>query len=159
QQIAFETLKQLAGVNMTFVPFAGGNAPAVNALLGNHVNAALVNYAEVADQLEGKLRALATTSPKRLDPLPDVPAVNELGSGDSEADVWFGVVVPGRTPSAIVAELIDWFKAAMEAPAVKPKLAAMWLYPVGKCGADFAADLRHRLDDYGRVIRETNIKA
>jgi tripartite-type tricarboxylate transporter receptor subunit TctC len=159
QHIAFETLKHLAGVNMIFVPF-NGNAPAVNALLGNHVDSVLVNYSEVVDQFhDGKLRALATTSLTRIEPLPDVPAVAELGYRNFEADVWFGAVVPAKTPGAAVAELAAWLTAAMDAPAVKPKLVALGLYTVGKCGAEFAADLRKRFDDYGRVLREANIKS
>jgi tripartite-type tricarboxylate transporter receptor subunit TctC len=159
QHIAFEMLKHLAGVNMIFVPF-NGNAPAVNALLGNHVDSVLVNYSEVVDQFhDGKLRALATTSLTRIDPLPDVPAVAELGYTNFEADVWFGAVVPAKTPGATVAELAAWLTAAMDSPAVKPKLAALGLYTVGKCGAEFGADLRKRFDDYGRVLREANIKA
>ena len=158
QHIAFEMLKHLAGVNMIFVPF-NGNAPAVNALLGRHVDSVLVNYSEVVKQLQdGKFRALATTSRTRIDLLPQVPAVAELGFNDFEAEVWFGTVVPAKTPAAVVAELADWLTAALDAPAVKPKLKALGLYTVGRCGAAFAADLRRRFDDYGRAIRESNIK-
>jgi tripartite-type tricarboxylate transporter receptor subunit TctC len=159
QHIAFEMLKHLAKVDMIFVPF-NGNGPAVNALLGKHVDSVLVNYSEVAEQLQdGKFRALATTSRTRINFLPQVPAVAELGFDDFEADVWFGAVVTVGTPRARVAELTAWLSAAMDAPAVKPKLLTLGLYPVGKCGAEFAADLRRRFDDYGRAIRESNIRA
>jgi tripartite-type tricarboxylate transporter receptor subunit TctC len=159
QQIAFEMLKHLAGVNIIFVPF-NGNGPAVNALLGKHVDSVLVNYSEVAEQLEeGKFRALATTSRTRIEFLPQVPAVAELGFKNFEADVWFGTVVPAKTPAAIVAELADWLTAALDAPAVKPKLKSLGLFTVAKCGAAFAADLRQRFDDYGRAIRDSNIKS
>ena len=58
-QIAFEMLKRAANVNMTFVPYPGG-APAVNALLGEHVTSAFTDYPTLAEQLKaGKLRALA----------------------------------------------------------------------------------------------------
>lgn len=158
QHIAFEVLKHMARVNMIHVPY-NGNAPAVNALLGQHVNSALVNYSEVIDQIsDGKLRALATTSAKRISALPDVPAVAELGYGDFEADVWFGTVVPAKTSGAVVSELVQWFTAAMEAPDVKQKLAALGVYPVGRCGAAFANELRRLLDEYGRAVRESNIK-
>jgi tripartite-type tricarboxylate transporter receptor subunit TctC len=158
QHIAFEVLKHMARVNMIHVPY-NGNAPAVNALLGQHVDSALVNYSEVIDQInDGKLRALATTSAKRLSPLPDVPAVAELGYGDFEADVWFGTVVPAKTPGAVVSELVHWFTAAMEAPDVKHKLTALGVYPVGRCGAAFTNELRRLLDEYGRAIRDSNIK-
>jgi tripartite-type tricarboxylate transporter receptor subunit TctC len=151
-------LKHLAGVDMIFVPF-NGNGPAVNALLGKHVDSVLVNYSEVVEQLQdGKFRALATTSRTRIDLLPQVPAVAELGFKDFEAEVWFGAVAPAKTPAAVVAELADWLTAAMDAPAVKPKLKSIGLVTVGKCGAAFRADLRRRFDDYGRAIRESNIK-
>jgi tripartite-type tricarboxylate transporter receptor subunit TctC len=159
QHIGFEMLKHLAGVDMIYVPF-NGNAPAVNALLGRHVDSVLANYSEIAEQLDdGKLRTLATTSPARLDLLPEVPAVAELGFAGFEVDVWFGAVVPARTPRAAVSELISWLTAALDAPTVKPKLAKLGLYPVGRCGAEFGADMRRRYEEYGRVIRESNIKA
>ena len=158
QHIAFEMLKHLARVEMIFVPF-NGNGPAVNALLGKHVDSVLVNYSEVAEQVQdGKFRALATTSRSRIDSLPQVPAVAELGFSDFEADVWFGTVVPAKTPAAIVTELADWLTAALDAPAVKPRVKALSLYTVGRCGAAFAADLRQRYNEYGRAIRESNIK-
>ena len=55
-------------------------------------------------------------------------------------------------------ELADWMTAALDAPTVKPKLKALGLYTVGRCGAAFGADLRRRFDDYGRAIRESNIR-
>src|SRR5262252_3408 len=158
QHIAFEMLRHLASVDMIFVPF-NGNGPAVNALLGKHVDSVLVNYSEVAEQLQdGTFRALATTSRSRIGELPQVPAVAEFGFNDFEAEVWFGTVVPARTPAAVVSELADWMTAALDAPTVKPKLKALGLYTVGRCGAAFGADLRRRFDDYGRAIQESNIR-
>jgi tripartite-type tricarboxylate transporter receptor subunit TctC len=159
QQLAFETLKHLAGVNIIFVPF-NGNGPAVNALLGKHVDSILVNYSEVADQLQnGTFRALVTTSGTRIPELPQVPTVAESGFSDFEADVWFGAVVPAKTPATVVAELGAWLKAALDAPAVKPKLKALSLLTLGRCGPAFAAELRRRFDDYGRAIRDSDIKS
>src|SRR5262249_39213343 len=150
QHIAFEMLKHLASVNMIFVPF-NGNGPAVNALLGKHVDSVLVNYSEVAEQLQdGTFRALATASRMRIEQLPQVPAGAEFGLKVSEAEVWFGAVVPAKPPAAVVSELADWLRAALNAPAVKPKLKALGLDTVGRCGAAFAVDLRRRFDDYGR---------
>ena len=71
--IAFEMLKRAANVNMTFVPYPG-NVPAVNALLGGHVTSVFADYGAVSELLKArKLRALAVSSPTRMEQLPDVP--------------------------------------------------------------------------------------
>jgi tripartite-type tricarboxylate transporter receptor subunit TctC len=158
-QIAIESLKRAAKVDMTFIPYPGG-APALNALLGEHVTSLFLSYSTMAEQLKaGKLRALATWSRTRIEPLPEVPTVAESGYKDYEMDEWNGVLAPARTPKNAVSQLADRFTAALQAPEVKRKLVAQGLYPVGMCGADFGALLRKQYDDFGRVIRETNIKA
>ena len=157
--IAFEMLKREAKVQMTYVPFPG-NAPTVNAVLGAHVTAGVANYADVVGHLKaGTLRALATPSPTRIETLPEVPTVAESGHKEFEYEIWFGMLAPAKTPKTITSQLSSWFVTAMQVPEVKAKLVVQGLYPVGTCGADFAADLRRQYDDYGRVIREANIKA
>ena len=91
--------------------------------------------------------------------MPDVPSTTETGFKDYEVEVWFGVLAPAKTPKDNTAQLATWFRAAMQAPDVKPKLLNLGLYPVGMCGADFAAHIRRQYDEYGRVIRAANIKA
>lgn len=158
QHIGFEQLKQVTKANMTFVPFPG-NAPAVTALLGDHVTAVFANYSEVFEQLNaGKLRALATTARTRIAPLPDLPTVAELGYKDFEVEVWFGLVVPARSPKAAVAQLAEWFTAAMQAPEVKPRMQVLGLYPVDAATADFPALLRRRSDEYAKIMQEAGIK-
>jgi tripartite-type tricarboxylate transporter receptor subunit TctC len=91
--------------------------------------------------------------------MPDVPTVAESGFKDFEADIWFGVVAPAKTPNETIAQLAGWFIAAIEVPEIKAKLATQGLFPVGTCGAAFGAFTRKQYDDYGRAIREANIKA
>jgi tripartite-type tricarboxylate transporter receptor subunit TctC len=158
-QIAFEMLKRAAKVEMIFVPYPGA-APAVNALLGEHVTSVFTSYSAVAEQLNaGKLRALATGSRTRIEPLPKVPTVAESGYTDYGVDYWLGVLAPAKTPKETVSQLAGWFTAATQVPEVKAKLIAQGLLPVGICGAEFSAFLRKQYDEYGRVIREANIKA
>jgi len=158
-QIAIESLKRAAKVDMTFIPYPGG-APVLNALLGEHVTSGFFSYSTMAEQIRaGKLRALATASRTRIEPLPEVPTVAESGYKDYEMDYWYGVLASARTPKNAISQLADLFVAALKAPEVKGKLVAQALYPVGICGADFAALLRKQYDGYGRAIRETNIKA
>jgi tripartite-type tricarboxylate transporter receptor subunit TctC len=152
-------MKRSAGINMTFVPFPG-TAPAINTLMGGHVAAVMADYPTVVGHLKsGTLRALVTVSGKRVAELPDVPTFAEAGLTKYEADIFYGIVAPAKTPADMVAQLSGWFSAALKAPEVKPKLAQQGLFPVGTCGADFGAYMRKLVDEYGRVIREAGIKA
>jgi tripartite-type tricarboxylate transporter receptor subunit TctC len=158
QHIGFEQFVRLAGINVTFVPYQGG-APAVTAVLGGHVSAALANYSEAMEQLNaGKLRALVSVSRERIAALPDVPSTTDVGFKDYSMEVWFGALAPAKTPKDVVAELATWIKAAIEAPGVKPRLAGLGLYPIGTCLDDFAAYIRKQYEEYGRIIHEANIK-
>jgi tripartite-type tricarboxylate transporter receptor subunit TctC len=155
--IAFEMLKRAANVNMTFVPYPG-NVPAVNALLGGHVTSVFADYAAVAELLKAGMRALAVSSRTRMEQLPDVPTFIESGYKDFDADIWFGVVAPANTPKDTLSQFTGWFTAALQVPEVKAKFAALGLLPVGTCGADFGAYLRKQYEEYGRLIRELNIR-
>lgn len=159
QHIGFERLKRAANVNMTYVPYGGG-APAINALLGGHITAVFAEYAPLAEHIKaGTLRALATSSRTRIEPLPELPTIAESGFKDFEVDLWWSLFAPAKTPKEVVAQLAQSFTAAMQIPEVRAKLVAQGFSPVGMCGADFAALLRRQYEEYGRVIREANIKA
>jgi tripartite-type tricarboxylate transporter receptor subunit TctC len=156
--IAVEALKRAANVDALFVAYPG-NPPAVTALLGGHIDAVLAGYPVVAGLLKsGELRALATATPTRIEPLPDLPTVAETGYRDYGFDFWMGVVAPAHTPAETISLLSGWFTAALRQPETKLKLEAQGLYPSAVCGADFAAFLRKEYDAYGRIIRDTNIK-
>jgi tripartite-type tricarboxylate transporter receptor subunit TctC len=114
QHIAIETVKRTSNVNLTFVPYPG-SAPAVNALLGEHVTSLFVAYANVAEQIAaGKLRALAAATEMRIGALPDVPTVAESGYKDFKLENWFGVVAPAKTPKETVSQFTSWFTAAAQ---------------------------------------------
>jgi tripartite-type tricarboxylate transporter receptor subunit TctC len=158
QHIGFEMLKRVAKIDLAFVPFQGGG-PAVNALLGQHVDSLYSNYPTASGLLKaGKLRALAVGSRARIAPMPELPTVAESGYKDYEEDVWFGVVAPAGTPKDSLSQLAAWFTEAIQSPDIKSKLAAQELYSVGACGEDFAAHLRKQHANYGRIIREAKIK-
>jgi tripartite-type tricarboxylate transporter receptor subunit TctC len=113
-QIAIESLKRAVKVDMTFIPYPGG-APALNALLGEHVTSLFLSYSTMAEQLKaGKLRALATWSRTRIESLPEVPTVAESGYKDYEMDEWNGVLAPARTPKNAVSQRAEWFTAALQ---------------------------------------------
>ena len=105
-----------------------------------------------------RLRLLAVTGAQRSSAMPDVPTVAESGYKDFALDVWFGLFAPAKTPKETLSELTGSFTAALQAPETRSKLAVQGLFPVGTCGADFGAFLRKQHDEFGRIIRESNIK-
>jgi len=157
--VAIEMLKHAADIKVTYVPYPGV-APALSALMGDHITSAFSTYAAVGEQLRaGKLRAVAAASAARIDSLPDVPTLAEFGYKDLEADLWYGLYAPAKTPPATLAQLAEWFATAVRAPDITPKLAVQGLLPVALCGEEFGGYLRQQYDKYGRGIREANIKA
>jgi tripartite-type tricarboxylate transporter receptor subunit TctC len=158
-QLAVEMLKRDANVNMNFIPY-NGYAPSIAAVLGGHVTAALVDYSAAIEQLKaGSLRPLVTTARKRSEQLPDLPTVAEIGYPNSEVDIWFGLTAPAKTSKQTVAELVRWSAGALQDGEIRAKLLAQGLIPVGACGADFAAFLRRQYETYGRLVRESHMKA
>lgn len=156
--IAVELLKRAANVEMSYVPYSG-DGPGVNALLGEHVTSLIANLLSVAEQIKaGKLRALATTAGMRIASFPDVPTVAESGFKGFDVGTWFGAMAPAGTPKDAVNELARWFTQALHDPQIEAKLAVQRLYPALGCGEDYAAILHKLYDQYGRVIREANIK-
>jgi tripartite-type tricarboxylate transporter receptor subunit TctC len=157
--IAIETIKRATGVNINYIPYQG-TTPAVNALMGDHLTSVMSSYPNVSELIRtGQLRALATTTAKRIQSMPDLPTVAEAaGIKDFDVDIWFGVNAAAKTPRELTSQLATWFTAALKAPEVKAKLDVQGLFEVGACGEAYAAFLRKQYDDYGRAIRDANIK-
>ena len=74
-------------------------------------------------------------------------------------DIWYGLVAPVKTPKESISQLADWFTVAMQVREVRTKLAVQRLDPAAMCGVDFATLLCQQYNEYGRIIREANIKA
>ncbi len=156
--IAIEVLKIAQKLDSSYVPY-GGTGPAINALMGGHVTAVWADYPTVVRQIKaGTLRPLVTASSGPIDALPGVPTLNSTGLAKHEADIFYGIVAPAKTPPAALTQLAGWFEAAMKAPEVKPKLAQQGLFPAVKCGAAFGSFMKNLTDEYGRIIKEAGIK-
>ncbi len=157
QHIAAENFKHVTKSDIIFVPFPGG-APAVNALLGQHVDVGLVNYSEGVEQIKaGKLRALATTSAQRIKPAPELPTVAESGYPGYSSDVWLGILGPTGMPASRIDQLAKWLTAVMSTPEVDARLENVGLYPTVTCGSAFAKFIAGKKAEYARIIQEANI--
>ena len=158
-QLNFEMLQRSARIRTTFVSYPG-TPPAVTAVLGGHVDAVYTDFPTAWPQIRsGALHALAIGARTRLESVPDVPTVAELGYRDYEADIWYGLFAPAKTPAEVTGRLAAWFAAAVQDGGIKAKLAAQGLRPVGLCGEEFRAQVRRQYEAFGRVIREAGIKA
>ena len=156
--IAIEVLKGAQKLNSSYVPY-GGTGPAINALVGGHVTAVWADYPTVVNHIKsGTLRALVTSSSAQVDALPDVPTLNSTGLAKHEADIFYGIVAPAKTPPAALKQLSGWFEEAMGKPDVQPKLAQQGLFNAVKCGAAFGNFMKSLTDEYGRIIKEAGIK-
>src|SRR6478672_10300646 len=156
--IAIEVLRLATKIDINYVPY-GGTAPAMNALLGGHVQAVWADYPTVVSQLKsGTLRPLVTTSAKRTAWLPDVPTLGETGISKYSADIFYGYVAPAKTPPDTVKQLSDMFVKAMNAPETKARLDQQGLIPVNTCGSGFGDYLRGMVADYRRIIEQAGIK-
>jgi len=147
-----------AGTQMNHVP-CRGTAPALNDLLGGHVD---VFFNELATSIEqhksGKARILAVTTAKRLAELPDIPTLAESGLANFVSDTWNAISAPPKTPPAIVAKLNAAINDVIKMPEVKAQFDRMHLLGMGGTPADMAKIVKADTERWGAVIRAANLK-
>jgi tripartite-type tricarboxylate transporter receptor subunit TctC len=156
--LAQELLKMLAGVDLVHVPYRG-NGPAVTDLLGGQVQALIASLPSSIEYVKaGKVRALAVTSAKRPETLPDLPAAIEFIPG-YEVSSWYGIGVPRNTPAGVVATLNREVNAGLADAKTMAKLAQEGGLSIAGTPADFAKLIADETEKWGKVINAANIKA
>jgi tripartite-type tricarboxylate transporter receptor subunit TctC len=154
-----ELFKLSQGLDLVHVPF-NGSAPAIQSALAGHTPIAFTVVTPVVPQVkEGRLRALAVTTPHRSPALPDVPTLAEAGLPDQEADTMQGILVPAGTPKAIIDLLHSQIVNVMALPDLKERMAVLGFEPVANKPEEFAARINAEIPKWGKVIRDANIKA
>jgi tripartite-type tricarboxylate transporter receptor subunit TctC len=104
--LAAELFKSVANIDITHVPYRGSSAQAITALIAGDVAMFMVGTSTAVPHIQsGSVRALAVTSEKRVDSLPDIPTFAEAGLPGVDVSLWFAVLVPGGTPPPIVKKL------------------------------------------------------
>ena len=153
-----ELLKQAAAISMAHVPYKG-IAPAVNALMGGHVDAVFASYAASAEQVRsGKLRVLATTGEARVKALPDVPTIGEIVPGVSGYG-WHGISAPAKTPQAVVRRLESEIMKTVTSVDMKATLTGLWGgEPLPLASDEFAAFIENEMRKWGPVVKAGNIR-
>jgi tripartite-type tricarboxylate transporter receptor subunit TctC len=155
--LSIEQLKYDLKVDFVTVPFAGGG-PMTQSVLGGHVPivcGAIGN--SVALIKEGKIRALGITDKKRLETLPDIPTLDELGIKDQEAETITGVFVPAGTPKEIVNLLQREIATIVKSAEIKPRLLEMGVVPEGDSPESFADYVKTDIAKWKRVIDTAKI--
>jgi len=152
-----ELFKIMAGIDMVHVPYRGAG-PALTDVLAGQVQVSFPTMPASIEHIRtGKLRALAVTTAKRSDALPDIPTVGEFLPG-YEASNWFGVGIPRNTPAEIIDKLNREINAGLADPKIKARLADLGGTPLVGSPADFARLIGEETEKWAKVIRAANIK-
>ena len=156
--LAGEMLARDAKIDWLHVPYKGG-APAVADLLAGQVSAYFANpISGIPFVKSGKLRALAVTSRKRLEVLPDVPTFIESGFKDFEVVEWNGMLVPAQTPPEVINRLHAAVVEALKDPEVHERLVRAGIEPVGNTPQEFAAFLQEQFNRWDVLVKSNNIR-
>ena len=152
-------LRVLAGLDAVHVPFKGGG-PAIAALLGGQVE--MLSATGVAARpfmQQGRMKALAVSSLKRSEALPDVPTVSESGFPGFEERSWVGFFAPAKTPAAIVNRVNREINAVLALPDVAASFRSRGIDLHPGSPADFARHLNAEVAMWAKIIRTTGVKA
>jgi tripartite-type tricarboxylate transporter receptor subunit TctC len=157
--VADYILKVMAQTQAISVPFQSG-LPAMNALLGHHVDILAGPVTEVSAQVkQGSVRALAVTGLKRSRALPDVPTLTESGFPGLEINGWVGLLAPAKTPDEVCAKLNGAINALLEKPSFNARLRSLGYEPNTLVLADSQAFLKSSIDTWRRMILATGLAA
>jgi tripartite-type tricarboxylate transporter receptor subunit TctC len=155
--VSGELFSMMAGIKMAHVPYRG-EAPALTDLLGDRVQVVFTTVGSaIALVKAGSLRALAITTAKRSDTLPDVPPLSDFLPG-YEASAWAGIGAPSNTPAEIINKLNKEINAALADPKLQARLAEMGATAVTGSPADFGKLIAADIAKWAKVIRAANIK-
>ncbi len=157
--LAFEMLKVTAGIDVAHVPYKGTGAQMTDLLAGNIQAAAAGLPGFLPHVKAGKLRILAVGSSKRLHTIADVPTVAELGYPNFESSQWFGLMVPAKTPAAVVDRLNEEALKALASPAVQRRLEEDSSTSAGLGPKEFAAFIVAEQKSWGAVVRSAKLIA
>ncbi len=157
--LAFELFADMAGINALHVPYKSGSAALVD-LAGGHVQLMASNTINSRPYvLAKKLRALAITSNERSALYPQLPTVAESGVPGYQADAWYGLVAPAKTPAEIVARLNREIIAILRAGDSREKLAAQGADVIGSTPGEFAQRMKSDIAKWARVTARLRLQS
>ena len=153
-----EQFQRTAGVKFQHIPYKGANQ-AMTDVISGQVQIYVSSVPSVLQQIRtGKLRALAVTSAKRVDDLPQTPTVGESGYKGFDAITWFGFLAPAGTPKDVIGRLNAEFNKALLAPDLRKRLGDEGADPLGGTPEQFAELIRTDIIAWGKTVKESGVK-
>ena len=156
-QIAAELIAGAAGIKLMHVPYRGG-APALNDLIGDHVDLYVSSLPQVLEIVRsGKAKALAVTSSWRSQSLPDVPTLAEAGLSGVEVGSWWGIVAPASTPQPVIAALNTEINKLLTSEDMKRFLQGEGAEAKAMAPVQFGDLIRSETERWIKVARQSGI--
>ncbi len=159
--LAGELFKSMTGTFMLHFPYRG-SGPALIDLMGGNTDLMFDNLPSALPHIKsGKLKAIAVTSAKRSEAMPDLPTIDEAGGPalkGYEASSWFGLLAPASMPAEQVARLQRETAKALATPALKERLASQGAIASGNTSAEFAALIAKETKKWAQVVKVSGAK-
>jgi tripartite-type tricarboxylate transporter receptor subunit TctC len=156
--LAGELFKQMAGVDMLYVPYKG-EAPAISDMIGGQISLIFSNVIAVLPQVQaGRLRGIAVTSANRLPSLPSFPTIAESGVPGFAVESWFGLVSTAGTPAEAISRLNTDTVRGMSQPDLRERLAGQGLFVLTGTPAELTALMQNEGAKWAKVIKAAGIK-
>jgi len=158
--LMLESIAATAQVQMTHVPYKGGGQQITDGLGGQFEILSVNTSGPVLQHVrEGKLRALAVGAPARLEALPHVPTLSELGFASANLNSRFGLFAPAGTPAAVLEKLNTHINALLTMPAMRERLQAAECMAAPTSLTELARIVAAEHQNMGAIVRDGKIKA
>ena len=155
QHLVAALFNTMAGINLNHVPYKG-SGPAMQDLVSGQVKVSFAGIPNVLTHVRnGRLRALAVTTPKRSPDLPDVPTVAEAGIPGYEATLWVNLAAPAGTPPEIVQRLYTHTAKVLQEPELQQGFRAAGVDATVLAPEPLGAFIRSEYEKWGKVVRDT----
>ena len=157
QHLAGELFKTMAGIDITHVPYRG-IAAVMPDLLAGRITMVFGNITAVLPFVrEGRLRALAVTSPRRWASVPDLPTMIEAGYKDFDSTAWFSLMAPAGTPAPIIDKIHQETVRILARPEIRKRFEEIGMEPIGNTPAEFAAVIAAETPQWAKVIKDAGV--
>ena len=157
--LAGELFNTMAGVKMTHIPYKGGG-PAMIDLVGGQVQLVFATAASAVPQIKGgKIRGIAVTTVKRSALMPNLPTISEAGLPGFDANNWYGLLAPAKTPRPIIDRLNAEVTKVLAMPDVKEFLFNQGLDPAPGTPEKFGAYIKSEMTKWAKVVKDSGAKA